>query len=1024
MESLRKLQELLRELFQLEFADLDFGLYRLLHLKRQEVEAFLTEQLPRRVGEAFRGMAGEERSALEKEVSELTERIRTHIASDAILESGEPNREHPGFKAKFGQDLLTAYETKRRQLVSIQVSEAQQAEVFNHLYAFFSRYYEAGDFIPRRRYGSREAYAVPYNGDETFFHWANKDQHYVKTTEAFRDYTFTVEALGGPYRVHFVLTDASVPPGNTKGDTRYFFPLPAEATWEKGSRTLRVPFHYRLPTEKEVERFGMNSRLQEALLQDALEKILKMVPDPTLQGALAAIVERKEEQEISPLLKRLRHFTRRNTTDYFIHKDLEGFLKRELEFYLKDQVLQLGDLEGDLESKRRTLRVIRQLAEEVIVFLAQIEEVEKRLFEKRKFVLRTDYLMPIKELPRKMWAEVLANKAQVEAWKSLFAIEPRKDLFNQKGKVNERFLEEHPTLVVDTSHFEQDFKDRLLAGFDDLDEATGGLLIHSENYQALRLLERMYASKVKCIYIDPPYNTGGDGFVYKDRYQHSSWLSMMQCRVETGRNMLSEDGVLFVSIDEHEVSNLADLLETIFGGENRLETIIWKKSYGGGAKEKYFIKVHEYILGFSKDLGALDQVSIAPDPGAVERYYKYKDEKFAERGPYRLKPLEATKSMEARPNLRYPIKSPSGGEIWPERQWWWGMERTEKALRNGELVFLKVGDRVTVSYKQYLQDERGNVRRAKPFSIIEGIYTQNATREIVELFSDGRVYLYPKPSELIRRIVEATSNEDSVADVVFDFTGGSGTTAHSVISLNRIDGGERKFILVEMADCFDSVLLPRVQKVMYASEWRDGKANRLLTKEEVERTPRLVKVLRLEGYEDALHNLTTEETAKREGPRAAAYKAKLGEDGYRLSYLARLPLQASASMLNLSALEHPFRYTIEVLTEDGPRAETVDLIETFNFLYGLHVERIETWHNDKDNRSYRAVKARNREGRRVLVLWRDMDGLNPAVERQFLEAKLKTEGSFDEMLINADSATPGFASLDGLFKRLMEEGES
>ncbi len=129
-------------------------------------------------------------------------------------------------------------------------------------------------------------------------------------------------------------------------------------------------------------------------------------------------------------------------------------------------------------------------------------------------------------------------------------------------------------------------------------------------------------------------------------------------------------------------------------------------------------------------------------------------------------------------------------------------------------------------------------------------------------------------------------------------------------------------------------------------------------------------------------------------------------------------------MLNLSALEHPFRYTIEVLTEDGPRAETVDLIETFNFLYGLHVERLETWHNDKDNRSYRAVKARNREGRRVLVLWRDMDGLNPAVERQFLEAKLKAEGSVDEMLINADSATPGFASLDGLFKRLMEEGES
>jgi adenine-specific DNA-methyltransferase len=192
----------------------------------------------------------------------------------------------------------------------------------------------------------------------------------------------------------------------------------------------------------------------------------------------------------------------------------------------------------------------------------------------------------------------------------------------------------------------------------------------------------------------------------------------------------------------------------------------------------------------------------------------------------------------------------------------------------------------------------------------------------------------------------------------------------------------------------------------------------------VDGSVRLVKVLRLESYEDALHNLATEDTLKREGPRAAAYKEKIGQDAYRLSYLVRLPLEASASMLSLAALEHPFRYTIEVLTEDGPRVETVDLVETFNFLYGLHVERLETWVNDKDKRSYRAVKARGKGERRVLVLWRDMEGLDPVVEREFLEAKLKAEGPFDEMLINGDTATPGVFSLDGLFKRLMEEGES
>ena len=250
MDSLRQLQDLLRELFQLDMADLDFGLYRLLHLRRDEVEAFLTQQLPRRVEEAFRSVAGEERAALEKEVLNLTDRIRKEIAEDALLEDGEINQEYKDIKAKAMRELLGSYRTKREQLQSIQASEAQKAEVFNHLYNFFSRYYEAGDFIPRRRYGARETYAVPYNGEETFFHWANKDQHYVKTGETFKDYAFTVEGLGGPFRVRFLLSEASLPPGNTKGDTRYFFPLPDQISWEIESKNLNIPFHYRLPVRR------------------------------------------------------------------------------------------------------------------------------------------------------------------------------------------------------------------------------------------------------------------------------------------------------------------------------------------------------------------------------------------------------------------------------------------------------------------------------------------------------------------------------------------------------------------------------------------------------------------------------------------------------------------------------------------------------------------------------------------------------------------------------------------------------
>jgi adenine-specific DNA-methyltransferase len=343
-ESLARLQKLLRDLFQYDYADLDFGIYRLLRLKRAEVEAFLTEQLPRRVNEAFQGAAGEVHAQLQRELAELAERVRQEIDADALAPTGEIKEEYRQQKAKAARELIAAYDAKRQQVQQIQVSEEQKAEVFNHLWAFFSRYYEEGDFIPKRRYGARETYAVPYNGEEVFFHWANRDQHYVKTAESLRDYAFTVDTLGKPCRVRFTLAAASLPPGNTKGDTRYFFPLPKEATWDKDNKDTRIftlPFHYRLPTEAEIEKHGKNSRLQESVLQAALPKILEAAPDAGLKTRLAETVERKENEETSLLLKRLRHFCRKNTSDYFIHKNLDGFLRRELEFYLKDQVLHL-----------------------------------------------------------------------------------------------------------------------------------------------------------------------------------------------------------------------------------------------------------------------------------------------------------------------------------------------------------------------------------------------------------------------------------------------------------------------------------------------------------------------------------------------------------------------------------------------------------------------------------------------------------------------------------------------------------
>lgn len=810
MDSLKQLQELLRDLFQLDLADLDFGLYRLLRIKQKEVESFLNDQLPRRVEESFHSVTGEQLSVLESEISKLSTRIQEEIGEDALLPNGEINPDYRDTKIKAARTLFSDYEKVRHQLQATRATEEQKSEVFNHLYAFFSRYYESGDFIPRRRYGVREAYAIPYNGEETFFHWVNKDQHYVKTGEAFRDYAFQLDTMSGPCRVRFLLAEASLPPSNTKGDTRYFFPLPDQVAWDKESRTLKFSFHYRLPTEEEIEKWGKNSKLQETVLNTSLPKILEAVPEFTLRSALSEVVEEKDDQKISLLLKRMRHFCRRNTTDYFIHRDLEGFLKRELEFYLKDQVLHLADMEGDLEAKRRTIRVIRQLSEEIIISLAQIERVQSRLFEKKKFVLRTDYLVPIKEVSHDLWRDVLDNKAQLDAWRDLFAVDPKKDLFNQKGKINEQLIKDHPTLVVNTAHFSPAFKEKLLAAFDDLDEATDGLLIHSENYQALRFLERKYAGKVKCIYIDPPYNTGSDEFIYKDRYRHSSWTAMIYERVNMLKRLISNDGLFFLSSDENELDRIPALMNLIFGEENRVENFVWKKSYGGGAKSKHLVNLHEYIWCYANSMAEVPPLRLKPNEKTIKRYYKGRDSKYKTRGPYRLQPL-ATTSMDYRDNLRYPILY-KGREVWPDQQWQWSEDRTKKANEADELVFVEnENGEVTVNYKQYLKDENGQIRPAMLYSIIDDIFTQHGTNEIRSLFGNAVTYKFPKPSSLIQILCESCS---SIGDSVLDFFAGSGTTGHAVINLNREDGNRRKFILVDMAN-FESVLLPRIQKVMF-----------------------------------------------------------------------------------------------------------------------------------------------------------------------------------------------------------------
>ena len=356
-------------------------------------------------------------------------------------------------------------------------------------------------------------------------------------------------------------------------------------------------------------------------------------------------------------------------------------------------------------------------------------------------------------------------------------------------------------------------------------DTTENLYIEGDNLEVLKLLQESYLDKVDMIYIDPPYNTGSD-FIYKDDFSehltdyedilgveneegdklfkntdtngrfHSDWCSMMYSRLMLSRSLLSETGLIFVSIDDNELINMRRICDEVFGESNFIDTIIWKKRYGGGAKEKWLVSLQEYVLVYCKNAAILGELFVPLTKENIERYYQKKDENYSTRGGYRTHPLEATKSMDSRPNLVYPIPAPDGTEIWPKRQWLWSKERAYAALENGELdIYQGAKGDWQVATKQYLRDEDGTERQGKMFSIIEDIYTQHGTNEMLRIMGNAKIFPFPKPSAFIKQLLMVGTGKDSL---VMDFFSGSATTAHAVMSLNAEDQGRRKYILVQI----------------------------------------------------------------------------------------------------------------------------------------------------------------------------------------------------------------------------------
>ena len=351
-------------------------------------------------------------------------------------------------------------------------------------------------------------------------------------------------------------------------------------------------------------------------------------------------------------------------------------------------------------------------------------------------------------------------------------------------------------------------------------DSTENLYIVGDNLEAIKLLQESYLGRIKLIYIDPPYNTGGD-FIYNDNFAaskkdydadsgvygdegeklfkntdtngrfHSDWCSMIYSRLLLARNLLTEDGCIFISIDDNEVENLTKICDEIFGRENRLAILVWKKKYTGGKGTSTFADYHEYILSYAKKVSALGEISMAR-PDEEKGKFVLEDEYVKERGRYYTRPLKS--NLDPRPTLVYPIELPDGGTV--TTQWICAKDTYFQLLREGRIEFKdSKSSKYPVYKKFYEKDGGGNVKIP---SFIEVSNNNEAKEELKTLFDIVQTrdlpFQTPKPTKLLELFVENLSGED---DIVMDFFAGSSSTAHATMNVNARDGKRRKFIMIQ-----------------------------------------------------------------------------------------------------------------------------------------------------------------------------------------------------------------------------------
>ncbi len=963
--------KLLENIFELDKSDLDFGIYRIMNIRRAEIQKFFNEGLPKKIAETLAPFADADSATIRKRMEE----IEVSLGGVEVM-NNLPNT----------VPMVAEYKDLKRKLAEGVDISALETDVYSSLYSFFSRYYDDGDFISKRRYKTG-IYSIPYEGEEVKLYWTNQDQYYIKTSENFKDYTFRTNEADGVI-VHFRLVDATTEQNNNKeaDDSKRTFMLYTETDENPGlkrfeynaeSRELIIRFTYDIPADKKIKWHEANMKAIRAWIADE---------HPELIGELLRNVSTKSGEFLPIVEKHLKGYVIKNSFDFFIHKDLGGFLHRELDFFIKNEVMHIDDIdtvaEAHVETYLAKVRAVKRVGGVIIDFLAQVEDFQKRLWLKKKFVVETNYCISIDKINERFYEEIAANEAQIKEWEESSKLTKRRGYTNP---ISREFLCFNGDLVVDTRYFDKRFTEEVLSSIHQIDTHSVGELFMADNYHALNLIKDKYQGKVKCIYIDPPFNLPKDGdFMYKTNYCNSSWLAMLYDRIVLAKQLLADDGCLFVRCDYHGNSIVRLMLSSIFGEDNyRNEIIInrFKKAAGGLATttESLFLYSKTDRFEFKSVEKPRSCVfcntpiepkwmwSHSAGAGTLPRYFTVNGERV----------------------LLYPPK----GRHWTNKQ-----EAIDELEQQG---------RIRIDFSTKYTDCNGNKVEYIPEKLQSNLVELDNNWTDIEGYEFG-VFTKEKFSTqnaavLLERVIKLATDE---GDIVMDFFMGSGTTQAVAQSLGR------KWIGVEMGDYFYRTPLRRLKS--------SG--------------PSLFKYMRLENYEDSLSNIELKKTGG---------ISLFGEE-YLINYMLRM--ESRDSLLSIDKFRSPFEYKMRITEKNECWERSVDLCETFNYLVGLTVDSqsattyysivnatspvyegaVELRQDDGGAYGFRRIDGTLPDGRRVLIIWRtitdDLLASNAALDAYFVQCCINPSGNqYDAIYVNGDTNIENLRTEDEQWRVVMIE---